>query len=70
MVGILVAIAAIILLFFTFGTGSKAESNKIGSRKSLADQAETDPAMRERIRIQEEMKRRIEQQDWLKPPVF
>lgn len=63
MVGILVAVVLIILLFFTFGTGSEAESKKIGTRKSLDEQAETDPAMREKMRYEEERRRYYEQQE-------
>jgi predicted Zn finger-like uncharacterized protein len=62
-VGILVVVVGLILGLIMFGGSSAAVNQKIGTRKSLADQAETDPAMREKLKREEERRRYYEQQE-------
>lgn len=64
-VGMLALVGIVIVLWFLVGGGSAAEekARKIGVQKTLLEQAETDPAMREKLRREEERKRYYEQQE-------
>jgi len=62
-VGLLALVGLVILLWFVVGGGTTGEAKRIGTHKSLAEQAETDPVMREKLRREEERKRYYEQQE-------
>lgn len=65
LVGMLALVGIVMLLWFIVGGGSAAEekAKRIGVQKTLAEQAETDPAMREKLKREEERKRYYEQQE-------